>query len=78
MIVTLFLYQVGDRVFTDVVYGNKHGFLTILTDPFSLFGEPFIVKQVFLHGRFLFVSIRLKGKVYDKDILFKHFSQTHI
>ncbi|XP_008789761.2 phosphatidylglycerophosphate phosphatase 1, chloroplastic [Phoenix dactylifera] len=40
------LVMVGDRHFTDVVYGNKHGFLTILTEPLSLSEEPFIVKQV--------------------------------
>lgn len=36
----------GDRIFTDTVYGNRNGFLTILTKPLSLAGEPFIVKQV--------------------------------
>ncbi|XP_064982853.1 phosphatidylglycerophosphate phosphatase 1, chloroplastic/mitochondrial-like isoform X2 [Musa acuminata AAA Group] len=40
------LVMVGDRIFTDVVYGNKHGFLTILTEPLCLSEEPFIVKQV--------------------------------
>lgn len=39
--------QVGDRPFTDIVYGNRNGFLTILTEPLSLTEEPFIVKQVF-------------------------------
>ncbi|MCL7026712.1 hypothetical protein MKW94_000675 [Papaver nudicaule] len=40
------LLMVGDRHFTDVVYGNRNGFLTILTKPLSLVDEPFIVKQV--------------------------------
>ncbi|XP_010929037.1 phosphatidylglycerophosphate phosphatase 1, chloroplastic/mitochondrial isoform X1 [Elaeis guineensis] len=40
------LVMVGDRHFTDVVYGNRHGFLTILTEPLNLSEEPFIVKQV--------------------------------
>jgi len=43
---------VGDRPFTDIVYGNRNGFLTILTEPLSLAEEPFIVKQVFFHITF--------------------------
>ncbi|OWM78764.1 hypothetical protein CDL15_Pgr002935 [Punica granatum] len=40
------LIMVGDRPFTDIVYGNRNGFLTILTAPLSPTEEPFIVRQV--------------------------------
>lgn len=38
--------QVGDRPFTDIVYGNRNGFLTVLTEPLSRAEEPYIVRQV--------------------------------
>ncbi|KAL6536150.1 Phosphatidylglycerophosphate phosphatase 1, chloroplastic/mitochondrial [Orobanche hederae] len=40
------LIMVGDRPFTDIVYGNRNEFFTILTEPLSLTEEPFIVRQV--------------------------------
>lgn len=48
------LVMVGDRAFTDVVFGNRNGFLTILTNPLNLAEEPFIVRQVsFIYFRLL-------------------------
>ncbi|RCV27721.1 hypothetical protein SETIT_5G347600v2 [Setaria italica] len=40
------LVMVGDRYFTDVVYGNRNGFLTVFTEPLNVSDESFIVKRV--------------------------------
>ncbi|WVZ68532.1 hypothetical protein U9M48_017463 [Paspalum notatum var. saurae] len=40
------LVLVGDRYFTDVVYGNRNGFLTVLTEPLDFADESYIVKRV--------------------------------
>lgn len=40
------LIMVGDRYFTDVVYGNNNGLLTIRSAPLTAIGEPFVVQQV--------------------------------
>ncbi|PAN28033.1 hypothetical protein PAHAL_5G126100 [Panicum hallii] len=40
------LVMVGDRYFTDVVYGNRNGFLTVLTEPLNFANESYIVKRV--------------------------------
>ncbi|CAH9148382.1 unnamed protein product [Cuscuta epithymum] len=55
------LIMVGDRPFTDIVYGNKNGFLTILTEPLSLAEEPFIVKQVRVIERAIVYRWSVKG-----------------
>ncbi|KAL0290608.1 UNVERIFIED_CONTAM: hypothetical protein Scaly_2664500 [Sesamum calycinum] len=39
------LIMVGDRPFTDIVYGNRNAFFMILTEPLSLAEEPLIVRQ---------------------------------
>ncbi|KAL0282563.1 UNVERIFIED_CONTAM: hypothetical protein Sradi_6832600, partial [Sesamum radiatum] len=39
------LIMVGDRPFTDIVYGNRNAFFTILTEPLSVAEEPLIVSQ---------------------------------
>ncbi|CAM6095941.1 unnamed protein product [Calypogeia fissa] len=40
------LIMVGDRYFTDVVYGNSNGLLTIRPAPLTTREEPFMVKRV--------------------------------
>lgn len=40
------LVMVGDRYFTDIIYGNKNGLLTFITKPLTFEGEPFVVRQV--------------------------------
>ena len=58
----LSLLQVGDRYFTDVVYGNRNGFLTVLTEPLNFANESYIVKRVY----FLFL-LRIWDDIYNLD-----------
>ncbi|CAL8462434.1 g1967 [Coccomyxa elongata] len=39
------LIMIGDRYLTDVVYGNRHGMLTIRPTPLTTAGEPFAVRM---------------------------------
>ncbi|KAK3249831.1 hypothetical protein CYMTET_40760 [Cymbomonas tetramitiformis] len=40
------LIMIGDRYFTDVVYGNRNGMLTIRPAPFTTEGESTVIKTV--------------------------------
>nr|XP_024372610.1 uncharacterized protein LOC112280904 isoform X2 [Physcomitrium patens] len=40
------IIMVGDRYFTDVVFGNNNGLLTIRPAPLTSIGEPFVVQKV--------------------------------
>ncbi|XP_078171646.1 haloacid dehalogenase (HAD) superfamily protein [Carex rostrata] len=55
------LLMIGDRYFTDVAYGNKNGFLTILTEPLCLSKEPIVVQQVRKFESFLVNLWNRKG-----------------
>ncbi|XP_074566373.1 phosphatidylglycerophosphate phosphatase 1, chloroplastic/mitochondrial-like [Curcuma longa] len=63
---TVEVIESGRLSFTDVVYGNRHGFLTILTEPLNLSGEPFIVDQVFLLKVLLRLILGLREKLMDR------------
>jgi hypothetical protein len=57
-------WQVGDRYFTDIVFGNNNGLLTIRPAPLTSVGEPFIVQKVlhpllFMWKHIGMLSIRL-------------------
>jgi len=40
------LVMIGDRVFTDVAFGNRYGMLTVLVQPFTLEGDNYIAKKL--------------------------------
>ncbi|KAI0529707.1 hypothetical protein KFK09_002264 [Dendrobium nobile] len=67
------LIMVGDRYFTDIVYGNRNGFLTILTEPLTLSLEPFIVKQVRKLESYLVKHWHHKGLKPAKHVLLPEF-----
>ncbi|MCO5555504.1 hypothetical protein L7F22_009049 [Adiantum nelumboides] len=69
------LVMVGDRYFTDIVYGNKNGLLTFITKPLTLEGEPFVVKKVRGLEQFLVRRWREKGVVPVKHKLMSSSNQ---
>lgn len=40
------LVFVGDRFFTDVVFGNMHGMLTVHVEPFTSKGDNLVVRLI--------------------------------
>ena len=42
--------MIGDRYLTDIVYGNRHGMLTIRPKPLTLQGEHRTVQWVRMHA----------------------------
>ena len=40
------LVMIGDRYLTDMVYGNRHGMLTVRPSPLTLAGETLAVRMV--------------------------------
>lgn len=66
------LVMVGDRHFTDIVYGNKNGLLTVVTKPLTLVGEPFVVRQVRVLEGALVQRWYQKGLLPIKHKLFSH------
>lgn len=62
----------GDRPFTDIVYGNRNGFLTILTEPLSLAEEPFIVRQVGVLSVFIMVVLYLMQLIFFLILLYMY------
>jgi hypothetical protein len=56
------VYQVGDRVLTDVLFANSHGMVSILVDPLSVWHDhPVAVVLRLLETRVLLPLLRWLG-----------------
>lgn len=64
--------MVGDRYFTDIVYGNSNGLLTIRPAPLTSIGEPFVVRRVRALEDTLVEWWRTQGTLPTKHRLFDH------
>ncbi|KAG6547879.1 hypothetical protein Mapa_010699 [Marchantia paleacea] len=64
--------MVGDRYFTDIVYGNSNGLLTIRPAPLTSNGEPFVVRRVRALEDTLVDWWRTQGILPTKHRLFEH------
>lgn len=53
--------QVGDRIFTDVLYGNRNGTLTVLCEPLAPHKDPPTVKKVRKRSRGLWRTSTVRG-----------------
>jgi len=56
------LVMVGDRYFTDVLYGNRHGMLTVRPAPFCPRGDPRVVRAARALEDVLVARWRRKGQ----------------
>lgn len=65
------LLMVGDRYLTDIVFGNRHGMMTVRPTPLVLEGEPagvVVVSQIFISS---LVAIACHGNPHARDALLK-------
>lgn len=52
------VFVVGDRILTDVLFGNKSGAVTVLVKPLSRKEEPFIIKTIRTFENFVFLFLK--------------------
>eukprot|EP00041_Stephanoeca_diplocostata_P008731 m.129154 g.129154 ORF g.129154 m.129154 type:complete len:182 (-) comp17453_c0_seq21:975-1520(-) len=71
------LVMVGDRIFTDVVFGNSNGMLTIKTEPLTTHGDNAAVRLVReLENIFVYV-LGVAGVVAPPHILIENKTDAH-